>query len=1316
MNNIREELDIAIVGLSGRFPGANNCNEFWHNLLTGEDQVSRFSVEELIANGHSASKVNEDGFVPVNGVLEDADKFDSSFFGYGYNEAEVMDPQTRLMLQCVWHALENAGVNPNKGNRNIGLFLGARSTVQWTMQAMMSEHMENVGGFLASQLSNKDAMSTLISWKLGLQGPSYTLQTACSTSLVSVHQAAQSLLNGECDYAVAGGVSLLLPQQNGHIYQEGMLFSKDGKTRTFDENATGSVFGSGLGAVVLRRAEDALADRDPIWAILKSSAINNDGNRKVGYTAPSVDGQAEVINAALELAEMTPADLDYIECHGTATALGDSIELMALSDVFRGQHEPVQPGKCALGAVKSTIGHLDSAAGIAGFIKAVLAVNKGIIPPTAHFELPNGQLGFEASPFYVNTQAQVWETEQDRPRVAGVSSFGIGGTNAHTVIQQYVPQAPNTPPKYEDRIFIFSAKTRSSLLNNIAEFSRWLLSADDIPVAAVQSALAKRHVFAERLVFIANSLTRLDLILRQFLQLPNDQQTSTTCTEWLDSGQLQSEQRNQIRLWLDGESDTFTTLQEQIDGCVPWHNLPGYCFEPKVHGLHHIDDERWQRIAATLRGNAGVEQLDKNAAGFLIPYWRPLVLPMTDETSTGQLVAFVDDELSFNLDDMRSGQQTIAWHEANLNDIDSIQSALRSVVLNRQQGQDLVLNFILPARKLSLQQEAYTWAAEFGRCLSHLDISTDAQTHIYFTLVSDTRDQCPETAEREALTSALFKAIALVLPQEVAGIRASFIKTELVQPALLATALRKLMMHPQVGPLKLAADGLFVEDFRHPDSQERCSMEHSELNGKLFVISGATGQMAKAMARHIAEQYQGKLALLTRQDCNLPEFDRWKQTLEEAGAKQVVWFEESLSDHQKAMTTFKKIEAEMGEITHLIHTAGVTDGDSFAAISEVEPAHYYQQLSAKALSTNVLRQVFAEIAVKYCYLTSSMSCFFGGLAHVTYATANLFLDEWVSLNRLASNTQWIGVNWETIHFSEQLGDKQTWGANEIAINGKDFNAFFDASMRQLVTSDRKIISGGDFEERLYRWAGHRRHSSTDNPQNHAASTKLHTKLDRTNLSTSYVSPENSIQRDLVDIWGGILSISQIGTEDIFIEIGGDSLKTVVMAEQVYKKLGKRFSVPEFFKNPTIKHIETQLMEQEAPSSSGEVNLRQLTPPEAVPLSTDQEMIYMHQAIFKDSSYNMPTAFDCADTFSVQDICDALRRLVRRHYILHAMLVRDGKQVKLRPDPKRDLDIKISRASGSETEDLLFLTELARTACMMKHHYIRCGMRIFFNFQ
>ena len=201
MNNIREELDIAIVGLSGRFPGANNCNEFWHNLLTGEDQVSRFSVEELIANGHSASKVN-------------ADKFDSSFFGYGYNEAEVMDPQTRLMLQCVWHALENAGVNPNKGNRNIGLFLGARSTVQWTMQAMMSEHMENVGGFLASQLSNKDAMSTLISWKLGLQGPSYTLQTACSTSLVSVHQAAQSLLNGECDYAVAGGVSLLLPQQN----------------------------------------------------------------------------------------------------------------------------------------------------------------------------------------------------------------------------------------------------------------------------------------------------------------------------------------------------------------------------------------------------------------------------------------------------------------------------------------------------------------------------------------------------------------------------------------------------------------------------------------------------------------------------------------------------------------------------------------------------------------------------------------------------------------------------------------------------------------------------------------------------------------------------------------------------------------------------------------------------------------------------------------------------------------------------------------------------------------------------------------------
>ncbi|WFQ80453.1 amino acid adenylation domain-containing protein [Xenorhabdus sp. SF857] len=421
---------IAVIGLACRFPQAPDSDTFWHNLQHGVECTKTLSRQTLLDAGISPELIESENFVNQAAILENAEQFDASLFGYSRQEAEMLDPQQRLFLQTAWHALEHAGYAPRHVPLKTGVFGSSRISTwpSWSQFAMTDAG--KVKGLQALMSNDKDYLATRTAYKLNLKGPALTVQTACSSSLVAVHMACENLRSGECDMALAGGVAVSFPQESGYLYQPGMIFSPDGHCRPFDSQANGTYGGNGVGIVVLKRLSDALRDGDPIMAVLRGSAINNDGNEKVGFTAPSVKGQHRVISEALQLADVSIDDVGMIEAHGTGTPLGDPIEVDALRTVFSDRSGSVPP--CYLGSVKSNIGHLDTAAGIASLIKAVLAVWQGYIPPTLNVQQPNPALRLQESPFRLATQGQRWTQEL---RTAGVSSFGIGGTNCHIVVQ-----------------------------------------------------------------------------------------------------------------------------------------------------------------------------------------------------------------------------------------------------------------------------------------------------------------------------------------------------------------------------------------------------------------------------------------------------------------------------------------------------------------------------------------------------------------------------------------------------------------------------------------------------------------------------------------------------------------------------------------------------------------------------------------------------------------------------------------------------------------------------------------------------------------
>ncbi len=453
-----EGLDVAIVGMAGRFPKAPDVETFWRNLRSGICSVTTVDRAELESRGVPAEMIDDPDFVPAAYLLEGSDGFDAAFFGCSPREAELMDPQHRVLLECASAAIEDAGIDPSRYDGLIGVFAGAgHNTYLLNNVTAHAEAAESIGGKQVLIGNRPDFLTSRISYKLGLEGPSVTVQSACSTSLVATVQACQALLAFECDVALAGGVAVDPTRHTGYLHREDGILSPDGLTRTLDARAAGTVGGDGTGMVVLKRLQDALTDRDHIRAVVKGWAINNDGARRAGFSAPSATSQARVIVRALAHAGVEPSGVRYVELHGTATHLGDPIEMAALTTAYAG----VPQGHCAVGSVKTNVGHLDAAAGVAGLIKAALVVERGEIPPSLHFDTPNPRLDLDNGPFRVSTELAPFP-DGDEPRRAAVSSFGLGGTNAHVVLEQ-APEEAGRTDAVDEQVVVLSARSEAAL-------------------------------------------------------------------------------------------------------------------------------------------------------------------------------------------------------------------------------------------------------------------------------------------------------------------------------------------------------------------------------------------------------------------------------------------------------------------------------------------------------------------------------------------------------------------------------------------------------------------------------------------------------------------------------------------------------------------------------------------------------------------------------------------------------------------------------------------------------------------------------------
>ncbi|MCP5088038.1 MAG: SDR family NAD(P)-dependent oxidoreductase [Rhodobacteraceae bacterium] len=590
---VGSENDVAIVGMAAHLPGSSTLAEYWANLRGGVESIKRLSREELLEAGEEPGRLHHKNYVPASAMLDGYKMFDADFFGFSPKEAAIMDPQHRKFLETSWEAFENAGHPPENFDGRIGVYAGCGMGSYFYFNVCSNPDLvENTGMFLLRHTGNdKDFMATRLSHILNLTGPSINLQTACSTSLVATHYACQALLTGECDMALAGGVTIELPQGRGYIFEDGEILSPDGHCHAFDHRAEGTVFGSGAGVVVLRRLTDALADGDHIWGVVKGSAVNNDGSAKAGYLAPSVDGQAEAIAEAHAMAGVSAETIDYVECHGTGTYLGDPIEIAALTEAFSQTTD--QTGYCDIGSVKTNIGHLDTAAGVASLIKTTLALHNQQIPPSLGYENPNPAIDFENSPFVVNSALKAWESRQG-PRRAGVNSLGVGGTNAHVIVEEAPERGASEESDWPFQLLTVSGRSKAALEANTKALTAQLRANPDLPLADVAFTLKEgRRAFEKRRVVVAETAAEAaDLLAEnnsrqvfthtpvgddpdvvfmfpgggaQYAGMAQDlYETEPVFQEWMDRGLeiLQPKLDYDIRaLWLPEEKDQATARQ-----------------------------------------------------------------------------------------------------------------------------------------------------------------------------------------------------------------------------------------------------------------------------------------------------------------------------------------------------------------------------------------------------------------------------------------------------------------------------------------------------------------------------------------------------------------------------------------------------------------------------------------------------------------------------------------------------------------------------------------------------------------------------------
>ncbi|MFS0517036.1 beta-ketoacyl synthase N-terminal-like domain-containing protein [Nostoc sp. UIC 10607] len=1220
--------EIAIISLAGRFPEAKNIDSFWQNLRDGVESISRLTDEELINSGVSLDLLNNPNYVKASAVLSDIELFDANFFAYSAKEAELIDPQQRLFLELAWEAIEKAGYDPHTYNGLIGVYAGVGMN-RYLVNNLYSHHqlLETVDPLQLIISNDKDFLPTRVAYKLNLTGTAVNVQTACSTSLVAVHLACQSLLNCECDMALAGGVTLSIPRKIGYLHQEGMILSPDGHCRAFDAKAQGTIASSGAGIVVLKRLKDAISDRDHIHAIIKGSAINNDGAIKVGFTAPSVSGQAAVISEAQVIAGVDAETISYIEAHGTATPLGDPIEIAALTQAFNQSTD--KKGFCAIGSLKTNLGHLDTAAGVAGLIKTVLALQNKMLPPSLHFETPNPKIDFANSPFYVNTTLTEWKTN-NTPRRAGVSSFGIGGTNAHVILEE-APLFEQGRRGAEEQgrnyqLLVLSAKTANALEKATANLVTHLKEHPELNLGDVAYTLnSGRRGFNYRRMLICQDLEDAVKTLSSLAA----QQVFTNYTEITERSVvfMFPGQGSQYVNMAREIYETETVFKEQVDYCSEiLKPLLGLDLRHILYPREETIDEASKQLQQTAVAQPAI---------FVIEY------------------ALAKLWQSYGVEPQAAiGHSIGEYVAATLAEVFSLEDALSLVAARGQMMQQLptgaMLSIPLPADKIkSLLGQELSVAAinQPSQCV--VSGSTAAVDTLQNQLAAQ-GIECRRLHTSHAFHSQMMEPILKAFAERVKKVTLNPPKlpyisnltgnwitvTQATNPDYYAQHLRSTVLFSQgVEKLLATPEQVLLEVGpghtlttlvkRHPDKAAAqtvlTSVRHpQEKQSDNHVLFTTLGQLWLAGVNidwfgFYSHQEHYRLPLPTypferqRYWIDPPQKTAWGQ-LQALPTTSQLWTSLVQGGQNQANTK----NAELNELTYQeniqwldrLCTAYINCAfRQLGAFSNAEEKYSLENLLAQCHISPRYQQLFSrwlQILVEQGQLQEQEGLFTGLLPcsqdyineHLEEVRARFATSSLVDLDlvqRCGENLAAIVVEQEPLKiFNELVYQKENNGSHSESPLNTYYNSILHSSLEQVVKllplPQASASAAFSIKSRLEQ-NNQKSEISLQRKPDIFQPEKLSALHSRPDLPNSYLAPRNEIEQKIANIWEELLGIKQVGIHDNFFKLGGDSLIAVQVLSRIRNIFSIRLSVANLFESPTIAEIAPKLEKQIDPDTS-----------------------------------------------------------------------------------------------------------------------------------
>ncbi len=1192
-------LDIAVIGMSCSFPKAQNIEQFWENLCNGLEAIDQLSDEELLKKGVSPELLKNPNYVKAASIVEDIDLFDAEFFGINPNEAKSMDPQHRIFLQSCYEALENAGYNPEKYEGDIGVFAGV--AMNSYIPEVLSKNNDFFKSLSSEQLmigNDKDFLPTLVSYKLNLKGPSVNVNTACSTSLVAIHLARQSLLLNECDMVLTGGVSIFANNGKGYMYQKDGIQSPDGHCRAFDAKSRGTIFGDGCGVIVLKRLSDAINDGDNIYAVVKGSAINNDGAQKAGYTAPSVEGQSKAIVEALAVADISPEQINYVEAHGTGTQLGDPIELAALTQAF--SEDTDRKGFCSIGSVKTNLGHLNSAAGAAGFIKTVLSVSNKKLPPSLNFEMPNPKIDFENSPFYVNTTLTDLSGINE-PIRAGISSMGIGGTNCHVVIEEApkVNLKQAAKPDNINSILLLSARSSKALEAMTDNLAEHLYKNQELSLKDVEFTLqCGRKAFSCRRAVKCSSIKEAVEALRS--RNPKavfDGKTIETADEAVINNSL-------VIQWLKGED---------IDWSIEWEclsvkrvSLPTYPFEKK---RFWVEPAKSDNAVIENDGSQYYRKREDMADWFYVPSWKHSMLPFSAKNPEKRSVLIFAD--NFNIGEAVSerlkeqGQIPIVvtigkeyvqkdnvsfiLEPSNSEDYNRMLTALKSsnnlpdsilflwsIEAINEQKLDTELNALIAS-----QAPGFFSILNLVKALDDLAIRKSMQFIIITNNIYDVTG-----CEDLCITSSTIPGMCVVMQQTYENLNCRIVDIEATkaggfQQAKIVEALINEAGH-DVHEMVCAYRGnkRYVRGYE-PIKVEGDAPHYNTIHkdGVYLVFSGLEG-IGFLISEHIAKKIGGKVLIL--EEDGFPERESWEKWLEEVGGNHQVSerinnaldllgynaeYIGTITNLKEDCGLLETIEKRFGKINGLIHAPGASNAKRVKTIKASSPDTWYEHFKVVSYSLIQLDQIFKNRELDFRIMLNSLGSVLGGNSFINIATVSNYIKSYITRESRTDKQAWTVQCWDSWlvewgqigKFFPEVMYKRV--EPSILTNEEGILSF----ERTFAVKDivELAISGTDLSSRYNRWV------KLESLQKQKDEQKEVSLMPRPEMEVAYEEPKTEIEYTLQEVFSQLLGIEKVGTNDDFFELGGHSLLGVQLSSKVRNIFSIDMDLYQLIGNPTI---------------------------------------------------------------------------------------------------------------------------------------------------